>query len=438
MFFIHGLQLEAGFIDGIHCSDDEDCQKYYGKEMKRYRKKVGKHIQPAIDTPTVDLAVYPLGTKPTWEAWKAGMFNNPKLLVRPFVYDEAWAEALDEEAAGLFIRFTIEYLSTLREDALRGEVPPIILLEDAMNLWTIVTMGETVVSSGFQPCNHGLVGAFQGARHSSFRDQMSYFFPSESAEHLGPAYLPFIKYGYLRFYHQVQTTNRAATVEEDLSEIFDRLQILPVVNAGRVLWKSSKEQGILFWVNSTYFKLEEIGPKRKFVQRERGPKVKAAMSDIIRNLRRLNDDIVPDIATLARENRERAQGDKARRQKEKNVGRRSAKGNRARKPPPPRARGPMQRKEARRTEDSEDEDATNHADGGKRVTRTNAQEEQHDAPRWTVLHPASDSDSGNDATGAQSAGSDVDEASGEGEDSEEDDEFDPEGARDDWEGDESE
>ncbi|KZP07505.1 hypothetical protein FIBSPDRAFT_965606 [Athelia psychrophila] len=416
MFFVHGLKLDAGFIDGMHATDDEDCMKYYSKEMKRYKKKVGNHLRLAVNNPTVDLAIYPLGTKPSWEEWKAGMSSDPGVLIHQFVFDESWAAGLNEVATGLFKRFCREYISTLRDDALRGEAPLADTLKDAMNLWTVKTMGETVVSSGFQPCNHGVVGQFQGARHLSFSDQMLHFFPpSDSPALLQPSvYYPFAKYGYLKFYYQSLGRNDtdAAMVDGSLGEIFERLQILPIVSPGKTLWKSSKEQGILFWVNSTYFKLEEIGPKRRFVQRERGPKVKATATDIIRNIKRLNSETVPSIGVLARENRERAQGERARKKKAQNVARRSTKGNNARKPPPPRRRGPMQRKQATGGEEGEAE-----------------------------------SDSGNHATGFQSAASDADSVSANGEtggaggaggSEGSNDEFDPEAVGDDWEGEESE
>ncbi|KZP12222.1 hypothetical protein FIBSPDRAFT_985742 [Athelia psychrophila] len=360
MFFIHGLQLEAGFIEGMDADDDEDCTKYYSKEMKRYKKKVGKHLTLPVNNPTVDLAVYPLGPKPSWEQWKAGMSSNPGLLVRPYVFDEIWAAGLNEDSTGLFKSFCREYVTTLRDDALRGEAPLPDTLEDAMNLWTVKIMGETVVSSGFQPSNHGVVGPFQGARHLSFSDQMFHFFPPSGSLALSEpsVYSPFAKYGYLRFYYQTlgRSDVDAADVDRSLGEIFERLQVLPIVNPGKTLWKSSKEQGILFWVNSTYFKLEEIGPKRRFVQRERGPIVKATATEIIRNIKRLNSETVPNIAALARENRERAQGERARKKNAKKVVRRSAKGNNARKPPPPRRPGP--RKQAAASEEGEGEDGT--------------------------------------------------------------------------------
>lgn len=200
-------------------------------------------------------------------------------------------------------------------------------------------MRKIVVSSGFQPNNHGLVGSFQGAKHLGFREQMSFFFPASDPELSKSAYIPFIKYGYLKFYHQVQqlSEEKSAAVERGLQEIFQRLQILPVVNAGKLLWKSSKEQGILFWVNSKYFKLEEIGPKIRYKQQERQPKVKASNTEIMHRIRRMNDDPGVDIAAMAKENREMVQAVTAQRQKKKNLDRKSAKGKKARKPPPPRA-----------------------------------------------------------------------------------------------------
>lgn len=414
MFFLHGLQLERGFVDGIHPSDDEECEKYYNKDKKRYWKRVGKHIKRPLLNPTVDLALYPLGPKPTWEEWKAGISQNPAQLVNTFFYDETWGANLEEQAAGSFTRFTREYLTTLRDDALRGGAPRIDNLKDSMQVWTVETMSETVVSSGFQPSNHSLSGAFQGARHISFRDQMSHFFPNSSQDLSESAYAPFAQYGYLKRYHRLQLTSQdeGAALEASLGDIFERLQILPVVNPGKLLWKTSKEDGILFWANSRYFKLQEIGPKRRFVQRERGPKVKAPMKDIIRSLKRLNSDTIPDIAILARENRERAQNENAKRQNSKNVARRSAKKNRARKPPPPRARGTTQRKAAAGSDDSDGEEAINRPlaaggedddDEGVGATQRRDESERIDAPRWTVLRVRSESDSGNDASGYESA-----------------------------------
>lgn len=234
---MHDLQLEAGFINGIHSSDDEDCKKYYGKEMRRHKKKVGNHLCLTANNPSVDTLMYLLGPKLTWEAWRAGMTNDSGSLVLLFVFDVSCAAGLDEDVPRLFTCCTLEYTITLRGDTLRGEAPSINTLEDTMNLWTVGTMSEAVVSSGFQPCNHGIVGPFQGARHLSFRNPMSYFFHSESSDLLELAYFPFTKFGYLRFYYSVlrMSKAKAAAVDKGLGEISERLQILPVVNTGKVL-----------------------------------------------------------------------------------------------------------------------------------------------------------------------------------------------------------
>ncbi|KAF7968838.1 hypothetical protein HWV62_29196 [Athelia sp. TMB] len=451
MFFIHGLKLEAGVIEGIYHTDDDLCLKYYGIEKKKYQKKIGKHIRAPLN-PTVDAALYPLGMKPSWQAWKAGMMSDALGLVRMFTYDEAWGDTIEEDASGLFKRFSSEYMITLKEEALRERPPVIETLKDAMEVWTVKGMRKIVVSSGFQPNNHGLVGSFQGARHLGFRDQMSFFFPASDPELSKSAYIPFIKYGYLKFYHQVQqlSEEKSAAVERGLQEIFQRLQILPVVNAGKLLWKSSKEQGILFWVNSKYFKLEEIGPKIRYKQQERQPKVKASNTEIIHRIRRMNDDPGVDIAAMAKENREMVQAVTAQRQKKKNLDRKSAKGKKARKPPPPRARGPIQRKVVVSSEEGEPQESdhemevssdqegrgklgiapklmssTARRQGGdddamefsSDVERAPAQSprknngespEAQDAPKWTPLNPDPDSDSGNEATGYPGDSSDED------------------------------
>ncbi|KZP26425.1 hypothetical protein FIBSPDRAFT_949307 [Athelia psychrophila] len=286
IFFLHSLDLDACLIADIEPVDDAVCNAYYEKHVKVIRRRP-MAVQAAARW--TDVREFPLGRTPSWAEWVLGMSKNPEELVTPWPYDVAWGDAVDEVVVSLFIRFTREYLGTLRPQVLMAGIPAPETLEQAMNIWTVVGIKKVVINPMFVPSSSNVPGRKPGVASKSFPEQLGIFFPKPSSKlKQKTVYTPFIKFGYLRNYHRAWKDDQelAEDMEKALTKIFLDLQCLPVTVPGKQLWKV-KAGDILFQVNSFYFRLDSIGPKGKMDQSQQGPRAKASNIVIERTILQL-------------------------------------------------------------------------------------------------------------------------------------------------------
>lgn len=279
IFFLHSLDLDACFIADIESIDDAVCSAYYESHVKVVRRRPTEfRVAPRW----ADLMEFPLGRIPSWEDWALGMSQNPEQLVKTWTYDRAWANGFDEVTVSLFIRFTREYVGSLRPEVLMAGIPALETLEQAMDVWTVIGIKKVVINPTFVPSSSNVPGRKPGAVSKSFPDQLGTFFPKPSSNlNKKVVYAPFIKFGYLRNYHRAWRDDRelARILEKALTKIFLELQCLPVTVPGKQLWKV-KAGDILFQVNSSYFRLDSVGPNSKTDKAQQAPRAKATNNAI--------------------------------------------------------------------------------------------------------------------------------------------------------------
>lgn len=283
MFFLHSLDFHGGFIDEIEPADDKACTAYYEKNVKAAKRKtvpIPNRLQ------YVDPADFPLGKTPSWAEWQQGIAQDPSRMVRSWDQDILWEESLPDLSVSLFVRFTREYISSLRAEMLMAGPPPVGDLNDAMKIWTIRGMARVVLNPFFTPSSCDVTGKVPGAKEKAFRDQVENFFPLYRPGLKKSVWSPFLKVGYLHRYHRIRREEGTdpRVVQKGLADIFNQLQCLPIVVPGKQLWKVSGAGGILFSVNSKYFKFEGVG---KAKSAPKAPRAKATSAVIEQNIRRL-------------------------------------------------------------------------------------------------------------------------------------------------------
>jgi hypothetical protein len=342
MFFLQGLDLDRHRIRDITPVDTEDCKAAMSRDGKVPRP------MPIVQAPSSNRTSghYPLGEAPSWAEVKAFIGRGAGEFMSDWVWNPDWAEGGDVTtmAGQLFGRFTREYFASLKLDALRGDFPSPITLEDAMKAWTVNELSVTLVSCWFTASNHGLKGHIPGAKNLSFRDYTRTFFPPSQDHISGSVWAPFLQYGYIGAYLDALkrlSHDDVYVLQEAISDIFGRLHCLPGAIApsrkskGK-LWASSRE-GVHFITNPIFYKLKQVGNLKRS-----GPtqiqRVKASNTVILKRLRKMNGDS-SDTITLAR---------RARKMAKRRMERLSRKAKNRRVPP--------NRRGEKKTESSEDDD----------------------------------------------------------------------------------
>lgn len=294
IFFLHTLDMETNFIAEIEAEDDAICSAYYDKRVKVVKKKNFTLRAAPQWADTVD---FPLGRTPSWPEWVLGMAQDPKRMVRPWSYSAAWGNQFDEITVSLFIRFTREYIGTLRLEVLMAGIPDVDGLEQAVNVWTVAGIQRVIINPMFVPSSSNVLGRKPGAVSKTFVDQVESFFPATGRKTKN-VYDMLIKYGYIGRFHQACKNDPGAKnlLQEAFQKIFCDLQCLPVVRPGKQLWKV-KDGNILFQVNSAYFRLDGIAPKVQFNKAPQAPRAKASNIEIARTLLQLNGETVPNRLT---------------------------------------------------------------------------------------------------------------------------------------------
>jgi hypothetical protein len=331
-FFLHDLDLQRGVLTCIDRKDDTQCLLDMSRKKnlqqitreKREEENLAQNKEPSEE--------YPIGNAPTWQEIMKTITLNPTLLIREWVWNKKWNSKLDSPAGLLFVQFTIDYFLTLSSDALvNGGFPKPSNLQEAMGLWTVCSLKETIKDVSFKASNHGLVGKMNGKRSRGFGDMLSIFFPPPDCHiHRGSVWHSLLTKGYIRDFHQrldSLTEAEAHRLTRSLKVLLEEVQCLPNAfactprTAGR-LWEQS-DGGIRMLTNSGFYKLERVG-KAKRSGTNRGKQVKASRVIIEARLDEEHRSIPFDQGRLKvrKERRDRA----------KFVARRGKKNNR-RKPP---------------------------------------------------------------------------------------------------------
>lgn len=189
-------------------------------------------------------------------------------------------------------------------------IPAVENLRDAMGIWTIRGMARVVLNPSFQPSSWAVSGKIPGAKEKAFQAQVENFFPLSRPGLKNTVWSPFVKIGYLQRYHRIcrEGSGAAMAVQQGLADIFNRLQCLPIVIPGKQLWKVSSAGGILFAVNSKYFKFEKVG---KAKPAPKAPRAKATNSVIEWNIKSINGELGPTREEAQRVMAERKQVQKS-------------------------------------------------------------------------------------------------------------------------------
>jgi hypothetical protein len=116
-----------------------------------------------------------IGNAPFWADICSTIAHNPTLLVRDWVWGSNWSN-LQKTAGRMFFDFTVNFFLTLAPDALKtGQYPKPNGLEEAMKLWTVKSLLDTLKDVAFKPSNHGLKGKVNGKHNVSFKDMVHFF-----------------------------------------------------------------------------------------------------------------------------------------------------------------------------------------------------------------------------------------------------------------------
>jgi hypothetical protein len=269
MFFVDGLVLEEGTIEGIPEKDSAECRKDMSRTaLAKKKSRPSKGILSLNADPS---SQFPLGNAPSWADITHALRHDPMKLLHAWTWDEEWST--DDIAADLFIHFTRQYWFTVHPSFLISEErrPAPNNLEESMQIWTVPSLLSILKQPTCIPSNHGLKGKFQGKGHRAFRDWVQVFFPlPNDPQHKDSVWRELYKYGYIQEYH-AQLSKMSAVdgrvVSDSLGDVFERLQCIPSAapstptNQGQ-LWKTADEQ-VIFWANPLLYRIEQVAPRTR-------------------------------------------------------------------------------------------------------------------------------------------------------------------------------
>jgi hypothetical protein len=274
MFFLHDFDVAQGLLPTISQEDNGEVVR----AMVANRKGRKRHPRPAIkttmDTNTDASRSYPLGERPTWDEVRGCLQADPLLLMRPWVWKQAWD--VDEDTSELFVQFTVDFWLTLEERVFRQPlIRQVTTLEEAMGMWSISAINERLLNVSFLPNSYGISERKSSPSSCSFQSLASTYFPDPEVP-MAPnsPWRIFRERGYLRRFGELKailSDEDFATIKSNLSILLGRVQALPYSltsegNRRGRLWKSSLGT-IDMLTNPQHYKLCKLSSSRKSTKR---------------------------------------------------------------------------------------------------------------------------------------------------------------------------
>jgi len=259
MFFLHDLELEkVKCLPEVQAKDDANVLRTMGSTAHRKQKITNKAMNQHPGGPLTE--EFPLGPSPTWREICDALRDDPWKLLREWSWENDWDHSLS--ASRIFVKFTRQFWSALRQDWLQR---PLVLpqsLKEAMGCWSLETVLSNVLRCHFMPCSAGLLGAVPGKRPKSFAERWEVFFPLDRTLHKDSVWRVFFEKGYIKEYLETAVGDMLL-LRQSLSQLLGQVQCLPTSTnctpkSPGILWQKVAS-GIGFLANPEHYRIRSVG-----------------------------------------------------------------------------------------------------------------------------------------------------------------------------------
>jgi len=279
MFFLHDLAIDTGTLEGLESEDDGEVARVMKLDQKAKRTKQNASWIQNSEPNTL----FPYGDSPPWETIVNALRDSPEKIIRGWIWDPTWDG--HPQASRLFCQMAVDLWLIVGDKALARDRPRPTSLEQAMRVWTVTDLQETLLHSQFIASGQGLRGARMNQKQLSFRSMVDVFFPLPTKKlNDDSVWKPFVTKGYIKEFHRLARSLPAEQLEDllkALRTIFYNLQCLPFAQSCQTqgnrkkgqIWKSAGG-----WVemqtNPRFYRVLRIGKKE--VKKKTGTRLKAS------------------------------------------------------------------------------------------------------------------------------------------------------------------